>query len=257
MAPRSRRPRGRPLQSESAASTSRAGERVSHTARALLAIAAFAAASVAAAQQCSFTATAPETWQRVETRMASLRLPRDAYAKEDGPGDTDGVRYIADGLDVLVDYGPARRPPEPESGTTSRLLGGAPAFIAAETRADGAGRIAITWAGLGHARLEANVTIDYGDASRRADACRIASNLRLLGSTDALTLLRTGRSAGQRYAVLRDADGRERRIVEGDYVALNWGKVLRIDDRAVRISERVPDGEGRWSQRETVLRAEK
>ena len=187
--------------------------------------------------------------------VASLRLPRDAYAKESGSHDTDGVRYVADGLDVLVDYGPAGSPPEPESGMVSRMLGGAPAFIVTETRADGAGRIAITWAELGHARLEATITIAYGDASRRLDACRIASGLRLLGSSGALTLLRTGRAAGQRYAVLRDADGRQRRIVEGDYVALNWAKVTRIDERAVQITERVPDGDGRWGERETLLRA--
>jgi hypothetical protein len=207
------------------------------------------------AQPCNFIATAPANWARVDASVATLRLPRDAYLKRDGAGDADSVRYVADGLDVLVDYGPARQPPEPESGMVSRMLGGAPAFIVSEAHADGAGRIAITWIELGHPRLEANVTIDYADASRRTDACRIASNLHLLGSSNALTLLRTGRASGQRYAVLRDADGRERRIVEGDYVALNWGKVTRIDERTVQIVERVPETDGRWTQRETLLRA--
>lgn len=211
-------------------------------------------AAPAAAQVCSFTASAPANWQRIETAVASLRLPRDAYVTENGSGDADSTRYAADGLDVLVDYGPAGRPPEPESGMVSRLLGGAPAFILSETRSDGAGRIAIIWAELGHTQLEASVTIDYADATRRADACRIASNLRLLGDAAALTLLRTGRSAGQRYAVLRDAAGRERRVVEGDYVALNRARVTRIDEHAVRITERVPARDGRWDERETVLR---
>lgn len=221
--------------------------------RAIVAAVVSAAASPAIAQHCSFIATAPANWARVDATVASLRLPRDAYLKQNG--DADSVRFVADGLDVLVDYGPARQPPEPESGMVSRLLGGAPAFIVTEARADGAGRIAITWIELGHPQLEANVTIDYADAARRSDACRIASNLRLLGSSTALTLLRTGRASGQRYAVLRDADGHERRIVEGDYVALNWGKVMRIDERAVQIVERVPESDGRWTQRETVLRA--
>lgn len=213
------------------------------------------AAPLASAQSCSFSAAAPASWQRVDMAVASLRLPREAYAKDGPSHEPDGIRYVADGLDVMVDYGPAQRPPEPESGMVSRLLGGAPAFIVTETRADGAGRISITWAGLGHARLEANVTIAYADASRQHDACRIASSLRLLGSSNALTLLRTGRATGQRYAVLRDADGRERRIVEGDYVALNWGRVTRIDERAVQIVERVPESDGRWTERETLLRA--
>lgn len=211
--------------------------------------------ATAAAQSCNFIATAPANWAHIDATVASLRLPRDAYLKQDAAGDPDSVRYVADGLVVLVDYGPAGRPPEPESGMVSRMLGGAPAFIISEARADGAGRIAITWAELGHSRLEANVTIDFADAARRNDACRIASNLRLLGSSSALTLLRTGRASGQRYAVLRDAEGRERRIVEGDYVALNWGKVTHIDERVVQIVERVPESDGRWTQRETVLRA--
>lgn len=244
----------------SAVDAGRAGRRASRTAQAACAVIAilFAAfAPAVPAQQCSFTAASPANWQRIDMAVASLRLPRDAYVKDTGTSDADSVRYVADGLDVLVDYGTARRPPEPESGMVSRLLGGAPAFIVTETHADGAGRIAIIWSELGHAQLEAAVTIDYADASRRTDACRIASSLRLLGSSAELTLLRTGRASGQRYAVLRDAEGRERRILEGDYVALNWGKVTRIDERAVQITERVPEGNGRWAQRETVLSAKK
>lgn len=238
------------MHSVSSAATVRAGRRATRVATALLAL----AAGAAAAQSCSFNANVPASWQRIDMSVASLRLPRDAYAKDGAPHDPDSARYATDGLDVMVDYGPAQRPPEPESGMVSRLLGGAPAFIATETRADGAGRISITWAALGHARIEASVTIVYADASRQQDACRIASSLRLLGSSTTLKLLRTGRTAGQRYAVLRDAEGRERRVVEGDYVALNWGRVARIDERAVQIVERVPESDGRWTERETLLR---
>lgn len=208
----------------------------------------------ARAHACSFGAAIPSTWQRADTAVATLRLPRDAYAKRDADGDTDSHRFTGDGITVLVDYGPARRPPEPESGMVSRLLGGAPAFIVSEDRAGGAGRIAITWAELGHAQLEASITIDYADAARRNDACRIASSLRLRGEAGALTLLRTGRSAGQRYAMLRDAQGREQRVVEGDYVALNWARVTRIDERVVLITERLPDSAGGWRERATTLR---
>lgn len=236
---------------ESSTAAVRAGRRIACIAAALLVV----AARSATAQSCNFNAAAPTNWQRIDTTVASLRLPRDTYTRDAPAHDPDGIRFVADGLDVRVDYGPAQRPPEPESGMVSRLLGGAPAFIVTETRADGAGRISITWAALGHARLEANVAIAYADASRQHDACRIASSLRLLGSSNTLTLLRTGRATGQRYAVLRDADGRERRVVEGDYVALNWGRVTRIDERAVQIVERVPESDGRWSARETLLHA--
>lgn len=208
----------------------------------------------AAAQQCSFTATAPSGWQRVDTAVVRLALPRDAYRTEDG-GDASSFRYRAEGLDVLVDYGPARSPAEPETGMVSRLLGGAPAFIVNETRADGAGRIAITWTSLGHLQSEASVTIAFADAARRSDACRIASGLRLLGDAANLTLLRTGSSAGQRYAVLRTGNGEQRRVVEGDYVALNWAKVAHIEERAVEIAERLPTRGGGWSERRTTLRA--
>lgn len=174
----------------------------------------------APAQACSFGVAVPSTWQHADTAVATLRLPRDADTQRDAGGEPGSHRFSGDGITVLVDYGPARRPPEPESGMVSRMLGGAPAFIVSEDLAGGAGRIAITWAELGHAQLEASITIDYADAARRNDACRIASSLRLRGDAGALTLLRTGRSAGQRYAVLRDADGREQRIGEGDYVAI-------------------------------------
>ncbi len=188
----------------------------------------------------------------MDTAVATLRLPRDAYTKRSAD-DGGSERYAGDGLDVLVDYGPADSPREPEQGMVSRLLGGAPAFIVSEALAGGAGRITITWAELGGPRIEASVTIDYADASRRTDACRIASSLRLRGDTASLTLLRTGRSNRQRYALLRDAHGEQRRVVVGDYVALHWGKVTRIDDAAVEITERIADGRGGWSeQRRTV-----
>lgn len=212
------------------------------------------AAAPASAQQCSFAAAVPANWQRLDTAVATLRLPRDAYTKRsDDDGGSD--RYVGDGLDVLVDYGQADSPREPEQGMVSRLLGGAPAFIVSEARADGAGRITITWAELGGPRIEASVTIGYADASRRTDACRIASGLRLRGDAASLTLLRTGRSAGQRYALLRDAHGEQRRVVVGDYVALHWGKVTRIDDAAVEITERIADGRGGWSERRRSITA--
>jgi hypothetical protein len=210
---------------------------------------------VAAAQQCTFTQPAPPNWQRVDTAVVRLALPRDAYRTEDSRDDASGYRYRAEGLDVLVDYGLARAPAEPETGMVSRLLGGAPAFIVSEARADGAGRIAITWTGLGHTQSEASVTIAFADAARRNDACRIASALRLLGDAATLTLLRTGSSAGQRYAVLRSGNGEQRRVVEGDYVALNWGQVAHIEERAVEIAERLPARGGGWSERRTTLRA--
>lgn len=211
-------------------------------------LAALWATAPAAAQQCSFAAATPASWQRVETAVATLHLPRDAYAKRSTADDADRDRYAGDGLDVLVDYGPADSPREPEQGTVSRLLGGAPAFIVSEAHAGGAGRITLTWTELGGPRLEASVTIGYADASRRADACRIASGLHLRGDAASLVLLRTGRSAGQRYALLRDAYG-ERRAAVGDYVALRWGRLTRIDDAAVEITERIADGRGGWTER--------
>jgi hypothetical protein len=218
-------------------------------------LASLCAAATASAQQCSFAAAVPANWQRMDTAVATLRLPRDAYTKRSADDDGGGDRYVGDGLDVLVDYGQADSPREPEQGMVSRLLGGAPAFIVSEAHADGAGRIAITWAELGGPRIEASVTIDYADASRHADACRIASGLRLRGDAASLTLLRTGRSAGQRYALLRDAHGEQRRVVVGDYVALQWGKVTRIDDAVVEIAERIADGRGGWSERRRSVTA--
>ncbi|MBL8298872.1 MAG: pilus assembly protein PilP [Rhodanobacteraceae bacterium] len=212
-----------------------------------------ASAAPVAAQPCNFNATVPANWQRIDASMASLRLPREAYVKGNGSHDADSLRYLADGLDVLVDYGIAGHQPEAESGTVSRLLGGAPALISSETQAGGAGRIAVTWVELGQARLEATVTIRYGDASRQLDACRIASSLQLHSSSTALTLVRTGRAAGQPYAVVRDAEGRQRRVVEGDYIALNWGKVTRIDQHGLQITERIPLPQGHWEERKTLL----
>lgn len=215
---------------------------------AVIMLAALWGAAPASAQQCSFAASIPASWQRMETAAATLRLPHDAYARRSAADDADRDRYAGDGLDVLVDYGPADSPREPEQGMVSRLLGGAPAFIVSEAHAGGAGRITITWTELGGPGIEASVTIGYADASRRADACRIASGLRLRDDAASLVLLRTGRANRQRYALLRDAGG-ERRVAVGDYVALHWGKVTRIDDTAVEITERIADGRGGWSER--------
>lgn len=236
----------------STATASRATRRASFI---LIVLTALLDAAPASAQQCSFAAAVPANWQRLDTAVATLRLPRDAYTKRSAADDGGSDRYVGDGLDVLVDYGPTDSPREPEQGMVSRLLGGAPAYIVSEAHADGAGRIAITWAELGGPRIEASVTINYADASRRSDACRIASSLRLRGDAASLTLLRTGRSNRQRYALLRDAHGEQRRVVVGDYIALHWGKVTRIDDAAVEITERIADGRGGWSERRRTVTA--
>ena len=55
------------------------------------------------------------------------------------------------------------------------------------------------------------------------------------------------------YAVIRSSDGKLHRIKSGNYVGMNFGKVISITDSDIKIKEMVQDSAGDWSERESTL----
>jgi len=55
------------------------------------------------------------------------------------------------------------------------------------------------------------------------------------------------------YAVIRSSDGKLHRIKAGNYVGMNFGKVISVTDSEIKIKEMVQDSAGDWSERESTL----
>lgn len=55
------------------------------------------------------------------------------------------------------------------------------------------------------------------------------------------------------YAVIRSSDGKLHRIKAGNYVGMNFGKVISVSDSDIKIKEMVQDSAGDWSERESSL----
>lgn len=214
-----------------------------------------ALAAPAGAQECNFSAGPPADWRRMDTPAMSLYLPPDAYAKDISSDHSTTHRFLADGVDVLIDYGLASQLKFDESGAVSRLLGGSPASVLTEVGDRGGGRIGAGWSHLGpQQRLAASLSIRVGDAAHWDDACRIAASVRLLGDVSQLTLLRIGKTdGGQRFAEVVGSDARKRRLFVGDYASLNWGRISAIDSAAIVITELLRGDDGGYTQRQTRI----
>lgn len=234
--------------------TERFGHPLSAAYRPALTCLALLTSTAAWGQSCNYAAPRPPSWQRADTAAVALYLPRDAYAKDLSSAGSSTWRFIADGLEVTLDYGHAAAPQPPDQWTTNRLLGGSPAFLTDEHNARGSGQLEAYWLETGQPGALASLRVAYSDAARREDACRVLSNARLLDRAEALILLRTGITAGQPYALLRETDGTQRRVVVGDYSAAHWGRLTQIGNGSVEITQRFPDGSGGWTERKTVLR---
>ena len=70
---------------------------------------------------------------------------------------------------------------------------------------------------------------------------------------DSLRMVGTLEQDGQRWALIKSSDGAIHRITEGNYLGQNFGRVDRITDDAVEITEIVPDGLGGWRERPATL----
>ncbi len=65
---------------------------------------------------------------------------------------------------------------------------------------------------------------------------------------DALRMVGTITKAGQRYALVRTPENTLYRVRKGDYMGLNFGLVLAIQDTSIDIRETLQDGAGDWTE---------
>lgn len=65
---------------------------------------------------------------------------------------------------------------------------------------------------------------------------------------DALRMVGTIDKAGQLYALVRTPENTLYRVKKGDYMGLNYGLVLAIQDTGIEIRETLQDGAGDWTE---------
>lgn len=73
---------------------------------------------------------------------------------------------------------------------------------------------------------------------------------------DALRMVGTLEQKGQTWAVISAPDGSVTRVKVGNYMGQNYGRITRIDDYEITLTEIVPDGAGGWMERNAALAIE-
>ena len=72
------------------------------------------------------------------------------------------------------------------------------------------------------------------------------ASLRMVGTVS------TGNS-GELWALISAPDGVVPRVRKGNYLGNNHGKITNISEQRIDLKEIVPDGPGRWQERESFL----
>ncbi len=70
---------------------------------------------------------------------------------------------------------------------------------------------------------------------------------------DSLRMVGTLEKAGNTWALIRMSDSTIHRVQPGNYVGQNYGKIVRITESEVEVTEIVPDGLGGWMERQASL----
>jgi len=70
---------------------------------------------------------------------------------------------------------------------------------------------------------------------------------------ESLSLVGTMSSAKRMVALVRSGDGVIHQVRLGDYMGQNYGKVIAIEARQIRLRELVPDGSGGWQERSATV----
>ncbi|MFW2405390.1 MAG: pilus assembly protein PilP [Gammaproteobacteria bacterium] len=66
---------------------------------------------------------------------------------------------------------------------------------------------------------------------------------------DTLSMVGTLAREGKTYGLLQTADGLVHRVIPGNYVGQNDGRIVNIDDSGIQVEELVPDGIGGFFKR--------
>lgn len=70
---------------------------------------------------------------------------------------------------------------------------------------------------------------------------------------DALRMVGTLDREGHRWGIVKARDGAVYRVQEGNFVGQNYGKITRISEQQMDLTEVVPDGQGGWLERPASL----
>ena len=70
---------------------------------------------------------------------------------------------------------------------------------------------------------------------------------------DGLKMVGTLSIDGKLYGLIKDSDNILHRVVVGNYMGQNYGKIINIDDASIKLREIVPDGQGGWEERTTIV----
>ena len=70
---------------------------------------------------------------------------------------------------------------------------------------------------------------------------------------DGLKMVGTLTLNGTLFALVKDSDNILHRVSLGNYMGQNYGKIISITDSDIKLREIVPDGQGGWSERVTVV----
>ena len=72
-------------------------------------------------------------------------------------------------------------------------------------------------------------------------------------SLDTLAMVGTLDRGGNTYGLLQTKDGMIHRVVAGNYVGQNDGRIVAVDDASIRLEELVPDGIGGFYTRSAEI----
>ena len=70
---------------------------------------------------------------------------------------------------------------------------------------------------------------------------------------DSLRMVGTMEQFSENWALINDTDGTIHRVQPGNYVGQNHGKITRITEFEVELTEIVPDGIGGWIERQASI----
>ena len=68
-------------------------------------------------------------------------------------------------------------------------------------------------------------------------------------SLDTLSMVGTLRMGSRQYGLVKTSDGLVHRVVPGDYLGQNDGRITAIDPSRINVTEIVPDGLGGYMER--------
>ncbi|GAB4347664.1 MAG: type 4a pilus biogenesis lipoprotein PilP [Gammaproteobacteria bacterium] len=70
---------------------------------------------------------------------------------------------------------------------------------------------------------------------------------------DSLRMVGTLEQNQKVWAIIKANDGTIHRVVAGNYMGQNHGKILQITENSIELLEIIPDGQGGWQEREASI----